>query len=284
MVDTATLVEDLRAEQEDLAALLAGLATADWSRPTPAPGWSIADQVAHLAFFDRSALTALTDPDGFAKMLEAALADPEGYVDTAAAPLAGLPPQALLDEWRESSAALRSALAAAPAGTRVPWFGPPMSVPSKATARLMETWAHGQDVADTLGTTRQPTGRLRHIVHIALRARPYSYFARGLPTPEEAVRVELTRPDGGLWRMGPDEAADVVRGDAEEFCLVLTRRRHVADTALTAEGPAAQEWLRVGQTYAGGPGEGRRPGQFPARSAATPEAGGQNPGGRDAGA
>lgn len=267
MVDTDALVKDLRAEQEDLAALLDGLDAADWARPTPAPGWTIADQIAHLAFFDRSALTALTDPDGFAKMIEAALADPEGYVDTAAAPLAALPPATLLAEWRESSASLRSALAAAPAGTRVPWFGPPMSVPSKATARLMETWAHGQDVVDALGVTRQPTERLRHIVHIALRARPYSYFARGLPMPEAAVRVELTAPDGGLWKMGSEAAEDVVRGDAEQFCLVLTRRRHVADAALTAEGPAAQEWLQVGQTYAGGPGEGRQPGQFTAQDA-----------------
>ncbi|GHC71075.1 TIGR03084 family protein [Nocardiopsis terrae] len=266
MVDAQALVADLRAEQEDFAALLDGLDAADWARPTPAPGWTIADQVAHLAFFDQSALTALTDADGFAKIVEAAVADPEGYVDTAAAPLAALPPDTLLAEWRAASAALRSALAAAPAGTRVPWFGPPMSVPSKATARLMETWAHGQDVVDALGTTREPTERLRHIVHIALRARPYSYFARGLPMPEAAVRVELTSPDGGLWRMGPEEAREVVRGDAEQFCLVLTRRRHVADTSLTAHGPAAQEWLRVGQTYAGGPGEGREPGQFSGRT------------------
>ncbi len=266
MVDTQALVEDLRAEQEGLASLLAGLAPADWSRPTPAPGWTITDQVAHLAFFDHSALTALTDADEFTKMVEAALADPDGYVDTAAAPLAALTPDALLTHWREASAALRAALAAAPAGTRVPWFGPPMSVPSKATARLMETWAHGQDVVDALGTTRAPTGRLKHIVHIALRARPYSYLARGLATPEAAVRVELAAPDGGVWRMGPDEARDVVRGDAEQFCLVLTRRRHAADTSLTTEGPAAEEWLRVGQTYAGGPGQGRQPGQFAASS------------------
>ncbi|MEU3019725.1 TIGR03084 family metal-binding protein [Nocardiopsis sp. NPDC007018] len=263
MVDTAALVEDLRAEQEDLAALLRGSDPADWSRPTPAPGWSIADQVAHLAFFDGSALTAVTDPEGFAAVLEAALADPEGYVDSAAAPLAALPPGALLDRWVTASAALRAALLDAPAGTRVPWFGPPMSVPSKATARLMETWAHGQDVADALGVTRAATDRLRHVVHLALRTRSYSYLVRGLPEPGEEVRVELTGPGGDAWRMGPEGAGAVVRGDAEQFCLVLTRRRHPDDTGLEAEGPAAREWLEVGQTYAGGPGAGRRPGQFP---------------------
>ena len=262
MVDTHALIEDLRTEQADLAALLDGLDGADWARPTPAPGWTIAHQVAHLAYFDGVALTALTDEAAFGEVLNGAVADPEGFGEKAIAPLVELTPAALLPEWRDASASLRSALASAPAGTRVPWFGPPMSVVSKATARLMETWAHGQDVVDTLGAARRPTARLRHVVHIALRARAYSYFARELPLPEADVRVELTGPDGELWRMGPDGAGDVVRGDAEQFCLVLTRRRHVADTGLTAEGAAAEEWLRVGQTYAGGPGEGREPGQF----------------------
>lgn len=266
MVDTHALVEDLRAEQEGLAALLAGIDPADWARPTPAPGWTITDQVAHLAFFDGAALTALTDPAGFDRLLTGAMADPDGFVDTASAPLAALDPADLSVEWRRVSSALRKALVEAPAGTRVPWFGPPMSVASKATARLMETWAHGQDVVDALGAVREPTDRLRHVAHLALRVRSYSYLARGLTAPENPVRVELTAPDGGLWRLGPDEAEDVVSGDALEFCLVLTRRRHVADTDLRTRGAAAEEWLRVGQTYAGGPGEGRRPGQFPKRA------------------
>ncbi|MBR8743270.1 TIGR03084 family metal-binding protein [Nocardiopsis sp. MG754419] len=262
MVDTHALVEDLRAEQEDLVALLAGVDAADWARPTPAPGWTITDQVAHLAFFDRAALTALTDTAGFERLTSEALADPGGFVEAASAPLTVLAPADLLAEWRRSSSALREALGRAPAGTRVPWFGPPMSVASKATARLMETWAHGQDVVDALGAAREPTDRLRHIVHLALRVRPYSYLARGLGAPETPVRVELTAPGGGLWRMGDDAAEDVVTGDALEFCLVLTRRRHVDDTDLGSRGTAAREWLRIGQTYAGGPGEGRRPGQF----------------------
>ncbi|WP_431888220.1 TIGR03084 family metal-binding protein [Nocardiopsis alba] len=262
MVDVHALIEDLRAEQEGLAGLLSGLSPDDWATRTPAPGWDVTDQVAHLAFFDRAATTALTDEEAFARTLAEAAADPEGFVDSAAAPLATLPPDELLHFWVRSSAALREALAQAPAGTRVPWFGPPMSVASKATARLMETWAHGQDIVDALGTSREPTSRLAHIVHLALRVRPYSHMVRGLPEPPTPVRVELTAPDGGLWRMGPEEAVDVVTGDALEFCLVLTRRRHVADTDLRSRGEAAEEWLLIGQTYAGGPGEGRRPGQF----------------------
>lgn len=262
MVDKHALIEDLRAEQEELAALVEKIHPDDWSRPTPAPGWTITDQVAHLAFFDQAALTAITDEEGFGRILNEAIADPDRFVGTAAAPLAALSPNDLLLEWRRVSSKLRQAMAEAPAGTRVPWFGPSMSVASKATARLMETWAHGQDVVDALGVSRAPTDRLRHIAHLALRVRPYSYFARGLEAPQTPVRMELTAPEDGLWRLGPEEAEDVVTGDALEFCLVLARRRHVADTSLNARGEAAEEWLRIGQTYAGGPGEGRRPGQF----------------------
>lgn len=261
MVDTHALIEDLRAEQEELVGLLADLDTAAWARPTPAPGWSIADQVSHLAFFDRAARTALTDPEGFDALLSEAMADPEGFAEPAPAPA-----ERLLPEWQEAAGELRTALAEAPPGTRVPWFGPPMSVPSKATARLMETWAHGQDVVDALGVRRRPTARLRHVAHIAVRARPFSYLTHELPLPEEPVRVELAAPDGSTWHLGPPGAEQVVTGDAEEFCLVLTQRRHADDTALRTHGALAREWLEIGQAFAGPPGEGRRPGQFDAKS------------------
>lgn len=265
MVDLHALIQDLHAEQEELATLLDDLPPEDWARPTPSPGWTIADQVAHLAYFDRAAHTALTDPEGFGEILAAAMADPEGFSRPDP-----VPPAELLPGWRAASADLRGALAEAPAGTRVPWFGPDMSVTSKVTARLMETWAHGQDVVDALGARRRPTARLRHVAHIAVRARSYSYLVRGREVPAEAVRVELTAPDGSSWRLGPEEAEQVVLGDAEEFCLVLTQRRHVDDTELRAHGDAAREWLLIGQAFAGPPGEGRSPGQF-ARSTDTPK-------------
>lgn len=265
MVDLHALLQDLRSEQEELATLLDDLTSEDWGRPTPSPGWTIADQVAHLAYFDRAAHTALTDPDAFGEILAAAMADPEGFSRPAPSPHTEL-----LPEWRSASADLHGALAEAPAGTRVPWFGPDMSVTSKVTARLMETWAHGQDVVDALGVRRRPTARLRHVAHIAVRARPYSYLIRERELPKEPVRVELTAPNGSLWRLGAEEAEQVVSGDAEEFCLVLTQRRHVDDTELRAHGDVAREWLLIGQAFAGPPGEGRRPGQF-TRSTDTPK-------------
>jgi len=148
---------------------------------------------------------------------------------------------------------------------RVPWFGPSMSVASSLTARLMETWAHGQDIADTVGVHRAPTHRLRHVAHIGVGARPFSYAAHQLPMPAEPVRVELVAPSGELWTWGPADAANLVTGPALDFCLLVTQRRHRADTAVVAAGTAADQWLTIAQAFAGPPGSGRVPGQFAAQ-------------------
>jgi uncharacterized protein (TIGR03084 family) len=137
-----------------------------------------------------------------------------------------------------------------------------MTIASVVTARIMETWAHGQDVRDALGVTGRPSGGLRHVAFLGWKAVGNSFHARGRPTPEAPVRVELQDPTLGDVVLGPEEAADVVRGDLREFCLVVTQRRHVDDTGLTAQGPVAEEWLTIAQAFAGPPGVGRRPGQF----------------------
>jgi uncharacterized protein (TIGR03084 family) len=111
-------------------------------------------------------------------------------------------------------------------GLRVPWFGPPMSAASALTARIMETWAHGQDVADALGVVREPTARLRHVAHIGVGARAFSYAAHRRPLPDAPVRVELTAPDGAVWSWGPPDATDRISGPALDFALLITQRRH----------------------------------------------------------
>ena len=142
---------------------------------------------------------------------------------------------------------------------RLPWFGPDMGVASSVTARLMETWAHGQDIADTLGAERSPTARLRHVAHIGIRALPYSYTVNGLPVPDQPIRVELTAPDGELWMWGPPGAPDRVTGSALDFCLAVTQRRHLADTSLVVTGPVAGQWMAIAQAFAGPAGPGRSP-------------------------
>ena len=155
---------------------------------------------------------------------------------------------------------MTSAAGALDARDRIPWFGPPMGALSFVSARLMETWAHGQDVADALAVTRVPTARLRHIAHLGVRARPFSYIVRGLDVPSEPVAVELTGPEGEHWEWDADAApSEHIAGSALDFCLVVTQRRNVADTSLTVQGSLAAEWLAVAQAFAGPPGPGRPP-------------------------
>ncbi|GGZ76160.1 TIGR03084 family metal-binding protein [Streptomyces bluensis] len=250
---------DLERESEELDALVGELSEEQWALATPAVGWTVAHQIAHLAWTDRSALLAVTDPDAFAREVEKALSAPDRFVDEGAEQGAALPPARILADWRAGRQALATALEAAPAKTRFPWYGPPMSAASMATARLMETWAHGQDIADTLGVVRPPTDRLRHVVRIGVRTRDFAFGVHGLPAPVEEFRVELTGPADDLWTYGPEDAPQRVTGPALDFCRLVTRRAHRADLALRAEGPDADRWLDIAQAFAGPPGAGRPP-------------------------
>jgi uncharacterized protein (TIGR03084 family) len=259
MADPTPVIDDLRAEGDELDALVADLPVERWALTTPAPRWTVAHQIAHLAWTDHSSLLAVTDQDAFAREVEKALAEPGDFVDNGAQEGAGKPPAQLLADWRSGRRALEDALRAAPDGARFPWYGPPMSTASMATARLMETWAHGLDVADALGVVRPPTDRLRHIARLGVRTRDFAFGVHGLPTPFEEFRVELTAPSGELWAYGPEEAVDRVTGPALDFCLLVTQRAHRADLALRAEGPDADRWLDIAQAFAGPPGAGRAP-------------------------
>ncbi len=259
MADPTPVLDDLRAESDELDRLVAGLSSERWTLPTPAPGWTVAHQIAHLAWTDHSSVLAVTDQDAFSREVEKALAAPGDFVDTGAREGAAKPPERLLADWRAGREALADALRKAPAGARFPWYGPPMSAASMATARLMETWAHGQDVAEALGATPAPTDRLRHIVRLGVRTRDFAFGVHGLPTPFEEFRVELRGPSDELWTYGPENAADRVTGPALDFCLLVTQRAHRADLALRAEGPDADRWLDIAQAFAGPPGGGRAP-------------------------
>ncbi|MER7704575.1 TIGR03084 family metal-binding protein [Kitasatospora sp. NPDC097605] len=260
----SSVLADLRAESGVLDGLVAGLAPDDWALDTPAPGWTVAHQIAHLAWTDDWSELAARDPEAFVAEsgrvfgeLVAAGADP---VEDGAARGATEEPAALLARWRTGRERLAGALAAVPADVRLPWLGPPMKAASMATARLMETWAHGQDVADALGVRREPTARLRHVAHLGVRTMGFAFTVHGLPAPQAPVRVELTAPDGGAWSWGPTDAADRVTGPALDFCLLVTRRRHPDDLALTAVGEVATAWLPIAQAFAGPPGAGREAG------------------------
>ncbi|MBJ7337102.1 TIGR03084 family metal-binding protein [Mycolicibacterium sp.] len=251
------LVADLRAESDALDELVADLDDGGWHRATPAPGWTISHQIAHLWWTDRVSLVAVTDEPGFAQILQDASTNPTGFVDAGAEDLAATPPAEMLADWRRTRSRLHDELLTVADGRKLPWFGPPMSAASMATARLMETWAHGLDVADALGVTRPATARLRSIAHIGVRTRDFAFTVHGLPVPTETFHVELRAPDGSTWSWGPADAAQRVTGSAEDFCMLVTQRRPPAELDVTAVGDDAARWLTIAQAFAGPPGAGR---------------------------
>jgi uncharacterized protein (TIGR03084 family) len=248
------LLSDLTAESLQLDQWVAGLAAAAWDTVTTPEGWTVTDQIAHLHWTDIASLTAIREPDAFGRMLREAASDPEGYVDAQSAETALVPAGDLLLLWREGRVDLDAALRAVPDGERIPWFGPPMSPASMATARIMETWAHGHDIAEALGITVPHTSRARHVCHIGVRARGYAYLVRGEQDPGVEIRVELTGPDGDLWAWGPEDATERVTGSGHDFALLATRRRHLDDVDVHAEGEHAAHWMTIVQAFAGMPG------------------------------
>lgn len=250
---------DLAAETAALLGTLSQLDEAGWDTRTPAV-WSVRTQIAHLIYFDEAARHALVDPDAFRRQLRA-----DDPVKQAGAGMAGLRKrtgQELATLFAQSRVELAAAFASAPLDRRVPWYGPDMGVASALTARIMETWAHGQDIYDALGLDHPATGAVRQVADIGVRTLKHSFASHKLEVPTSQVRVELLGPDDEAWTWGDDSCDDRVGGLAVEFCLVVTRRRHRADTDLRCEGSVASTWLDIAQAYAGPPGRGREPGQF----------------------
>jgi len=255
------LLEDLAAESDRLRAAVLPLDDAGWHTPTPAEGWDVATQVAHLTWTDEAAVLAARaargDKEGWDAIVLAALADPDGFVDRAAREVADELPEDLLARWDAGRAALVEALRGAEG--RIPWFGPPMSPASMATARFMETWAHGLDVEEALDAVPEPTDRVRHVCHLGVRTRDFSFRTHRLEPPAEEFRVELTAPSGVVWSWGPETAAQRISGAANDFARLVTQRVHRDDTGLAADGEDADRWLDIAQAFAGPPGKGRDP-------------------------
>jgi uncharacterized protein (TIGR03084 family) len=252
VVDYSVLLADLAEEEADLDRVVRALDDDSWLTPTPAAGWDIRDAVAHLATSEDLAGLALSDTDAFATRLAAMLADLAGTEAALVAAGRARPGGEVLEWWRGARSRVLDQLQTRDARDRIPWITGLMSATSFATARLMETWAHGQDVVDALRVIRPPTARLRHIADLGVRTRAFSFVINDREPPGVDVRVELAAPDGATWTWGTSDDA-VVRGDALDFCLVVTQRRGFTATDLEVRGSVAREWIGIAQAFAGPP-------------------------------
>jgi uncharacterized protein (TIGR03084 family) len=258
------VIPALIADGNDIDGLVADLDDAQWSLPTPAEGWTVAHQVAHLAATFRLATLSAARPDDFNALIKGLSSDFNANVDAAMAPFLAAPPKVLLGLFRTERANAEQALASVPAGKTVPWLVRPLPAPVLAAAGMMELFAHGQDIADALGVRREFTDRVAHLAGFAARVWDFGYQARNLTPPDVQFRFELTLPSGAPFADGPADAEQRITGPAVDFCLLVTRRRHRDDLALHATGPDAEQWLDIAQAYRGPAGPGRTPGQFAA--------------------
>lgn len=253
-----SLIQDWQNEAADLEAVVQNRTEEEWNRETPAKGWTVKHQIRHLNWTDEMYCLAITKPEEFQAQVEKLKVPGNTIVDDGAAHRTDIPGTEILNEWRASRARLEELLLGLEKGARIPWIATSMGAASAATARLMETFAHAQDVKDTFGVETVPTERLKQIAHLAIRALPHNFKTNGLPVPQEPIFVELTFGDE-RWTWNDPEASQKVSGPALDFVQLAVRRRHLDDGALQVHGEDAAQWLDIVQAYAGKRGEDRKP-------------------------
>ncbi|MCC6764801.1 MAG: TIGR03084 family protein [Deltaproteobacteria bacterium] len=254
---------DFRDESEALYGVLAALPDADFGRRTQFKGWTIHDVVSHLHFWNWAADLSLNDPAGFADFVGNALAEMgrgRGIREVETDLLDDRTGRARVEQWREFYLGMTARFLAADPKKRVAWAGPDMSVRSSISARLMETWAHGQEVYDLLGRECAHTDRIKNVADLGVRTFGWAYVNRGRPVPAPAPEVRLTAPSGAVWTWNEGESGNRVTGSAVDFCRVVTQTRNVADTGLRVTGPIAVDWLAIAQCFAGPPQDPPAPG------------------------
>jgi uncharacterized protein (TIGR03084 family) len=245
----------LRLECEALDKLVEGLAAADWQRRTLFFDWTIADEIMHLHLVDLFALQSLRDAAEFAATVREVRAGQARGIELSAqmrARFGHLSAEELRSTWRATWAELCERIGSDEPKRRVSWFGPDMSVRSLTVARQMEVWAHGQDVFDLLRIRRINTDSLYNICDLGVRTFQWSFQNRGERPADAAPRVSLQAPSGSRWSWNEAQTQSI-EGSAEEFALVVTQRRNVADTALQVEGSVARRWMSIAQCFAGAP-------------------------------
>jgi uncharacterized protein (TIGR03084 family) len=246
---------DLLAEAEELHVFLQTLGEKDWGRPTGFMQWTPWDVVAHLHFFDQFSMLSLTDEEAFAAKRDAFIKSILGGLtgaEIAREEIGDLSPAALLERWQDTCREMATQLGESDPKRRLTWFGPDMGVRMFTTARYMETWAHGQEVYDLMRVQRKNTDRIKNIAVIGMKTFGWTFVNRGLEVPGDPPYVRLVAPSGEIWEWNEPNESECIRGDAVDFCHVVTQGRNVADTALEVVGDIATRWMSIAQCFACG--------------------------------
>ena len=251
------LARDLRDEGQQLGEFILSLSDDAWQTQSPFKSWTIRDVLIHLMVGDRLNVLSMTAADQFQEIMATRRARREaGQPRTSGEEI--LEHEVAHDaeavrQWLAGLNTLCDLFADADARARMKWVGPDMSIRSAATARLMETWAHGQDIYDMMRAPRQHFDRVRHIAVLGVNTYNWTFSNRGLETPGPTPRVELKSPSGEWWCWNESETDNLVKGSAVEFCQVVTQGRNIGEVNLEVNGPNAQAWMAIAQCFAGTP-------------------------------
>ncbi|MEM7101283.1 MAG: TIGR03084 family metal-binding protein [Pseudomonadota bacterium] len=257
------VVADLKEEGDGLYQLLKDQDTGIWTQVSSFKSWTVWDVVAHLHFSDYMALTSLSSGAAFKSLMKeiAEVRSARKYTDQWLSEDGhSITGPALLERWRNTFKDLCDALEAADPNERFVWVGPGMKARMFATARQMETWAHGWEVYDLLGLQRSHTDRIRNIATIGVRTYGWTFANRKLEVPQPEPYIELAAPSGDTWSFNDPASEHRVVGNAVEFCQVVTQVRNIADTQLQVSGDNAEAWMAVAQCFAGPPEDPPLPG------------------------
>ncbi len=251
------ITEDLRAEGLELYRVLQDMDTGYWSERSSFKGWTVWDVVAHLHIADHMALTSLNSAEAF-QVLMSKIRDKGSIRDYAedwllegiTQPLSG--PE-ILEKWWSVFEEMCTAFQNADPNQRYVWAGPGMKARMLATARQMETWAHGWEVYDLMNKRRTHSDRIKNIATIGVKTYGWTFNNRGIGIPEPIPKVELESPSGASWVWNDAIDGEYIGGSAVEFCQVVTQVRNIQDTQLTVTGDNAKQWMAIAQCFAGPP-------------------------------
>lgn len=253
---------DFREESLALYRLLKPLDAAAYETETQFKRWTFNDILRHIHVWNVAADQSLNDQTALqAFLLQVGLALKKGDLRAFEEKwLADVSGPELLERWHDQFMDMSADFAAADPHARVRWAGPDMSVRSSITARLMETWAHGQAIYDALGVDRIEADRIRNVAMLGVNTFGWTFRNRGLPVPPEPPLVRLTAPSGDTWTWNDSATENRIEGSVTDFCLVVTQARNVADTGLRVVGETAKRWMAIAQCFAGPPVDPPAPG------------------------
>lgn len=254
--------EDLLTEAKSIEALLRGMPDKAFTEPTGFKDWTTEMILRHLAMGNQGAVLSLTAPEKFEAMFKEMRAGREKgrLIEVENKYVGDVHGQGLVDAWMKTIDDMMDHFADADLSQRVPWGPRLMSARSSISARIMENWAHAQAIYDLMGVERENGDQIHHIAVLGANTYGWTFKNRGMEPPGPRPVLELTAPSGAAWTFPSEGSNEAIRGDAVEFCQVVTQTRNVADTNLEITGRNGRAWMDIAQCFAGPPNDPPPPG------------------------